>query len=74
VGKRADFCVLDIDIVAEPERIGQARVVLTMMNGEVVFDTLGLAIDPIGEIPDTTATTSDALRRMAWTNVWLALV
>ena len=42
VGKRADLAVLDRDIFAEPaDRIGEAVVDLTFVDGEPVFERAG---------------------------------
>jgi predicted amidohydrolase YtcJ len=40
-GMAADLTVLDVDPVAEPSRLGGARVLLTVVGGRVVHDPLG---------------------------------
>ncbi|MCP3996104.1 MAG: amidohydrolase family protein, partial [bacterium] len=42
VGKRADVVVLERDLFAIlPEEIGEVRVLLTLLDGEVVYDAEG---------------------------------
>jgi predicted amidohydrolase YtcJ len=42
VGKLADFCVIDKDILEiDPHQIGEIAVIMTIVGGKIVFDDLG---------------------------------
>lgn len=58
IGKLADLVALDMDIFNIPvAMIDDASVVLTMLNGKVVFDPSGIAGKPVGSPAPTTAPT-----------------
>ena len=42
VGKLADFCIIDKDILEiDPHQIGNISVIMTIVGGKIVYDDIG---------------------------------